>query len=289
MRCTVFCICLAVAALAGTPQSLHAEPVEFSGTGNYYDYVLGQMDWDEALAAADALSYQGYPGHLVTITTQAENDFISAAFASGVAQYFAWIGGYEPFDDGAWFWAAGPESGVQFAEEATPLPPYNYANWGGLEPNDHSAGEDFAAINLGSEFANVLPGEWIDSPNPNPSDPIFGYIVEYETGDVGVSGDVPTAAFQCGLRVVGPNPASSGTGLHLAVSQPSEVTIRLYDIAGRKVGTVLDGVVTAAGEREVRVSCSELPSGIYFAELLARASDAPQLRSAARAQLVVVR
>jgi len=289
MRCTVICICLAAAALAGTPQALHAEPVQFGGNGNYYDYVLGQMQWVEALAAAETLSYEGYPGHLATITTPEENNFISVAFASGEAQYFAWIGGYEPLDDGAWFWAAGPESGVQFATEATPLPPYDFANWGGQEPNDFNAGEDFVAINLGDEFANVLPGQWIDSPNPNPADPIFGYVVEYETDHVGVPDNVPAAAFQSRLRIVGPNPVGSRTALRLSISRPSEVTIHLYDITGRKVVTVLDGVVTAAGEREVGVSCSELPSGIYFAELLARASDATELRSTARAKLVVVR
>ena len=50
---------------------------------------------------------------------------------------------------------------------------------GGVEPNDHAPGEDFAAINLGDEYAGILPGEWGDAPDPGPDDPVRGYIVEY--------------------------------------------------------------------------------------------------------------
>ncbi len=187
---SVILLLVGVAAIA---EVAAAEPVWFEGTGHYYEYVDGQTSWDGAVASAELLSHAGLPGHLVTITSEEENEFINVTFPSGESQFFAWIGGSEPNDDGTWLWGSGPESGIQFSEYGTPTPPFYYANWGGIEPNDFNPGEDFAAINLGDEFANVLPGEWIDSPNPNPSDPIHGMVVEYEQ-ETGIMGDSAAGA-----------------------------------------------------------------------------------------------
>jgi hypothetical protein len=184
---------LSTPAIALLSTAAAAQPVLFPGNGHRYELIVGQTTWANAQAAAPTYSFQGIPGHLVTITTSAENSFISNTFASGQSAYFAWIGGYEPNDDGVWRWGAGPESGVQFANGATPTPPFNYVNWGGVEPNDFAPGEDFAAINLGATFAGVSPGRWIDSPNPNPSDPIQAYVVEYETPQVPAVGAPHTA------------------------------------------------------------------------------------------------
>ncbi len=158
-----------------------AAPVRNPANGNYYELVTQQTTWAAAQAAAGALTFRGVPGHLATITSAVENDFIRDTFTTGQAQYFAWFAGHEPADDGVWLWGAGPEFGLQFSNGASATAPHFFVAWGGVEPNDFAVGEDFAATNLGSSFAGVAPGRWIDSPNPNPSDPIKGYVVEYET------------------------------------------------------------------------------------------------------------
>jgi hypothetical protein len=59
-----------------------------------------------------------------------------------------------------WQWVVGPEAGIQFSNFATPTVPFNYANWGGIEPNNNLPGEDFAIFNIGTAFANglIAPG-----------------------------------------------------------------------------------------------------------------------------------
>src|SRR5687767_8762258 len=52
--------------------------------------VAAGITWPDAKAASEARSYNGFPGHLVTITSQAETNFL---VTSGLALSIYWIGG----------------------------------------------------------------------------------------------------------------------------------------------------------------------------------------------------
>ena len=211
-----------------------AQPVYNPGNGHNYELITTQMTWDGARMVAGGSIFAGWQGHLATITSADENAFLAATFASGEAQYFAWIGGYEPNDDGVWLWKGfGPENNGQFSQGGTATPPFNYVNWGGVEPNDFAPGEDFAAINLGALFAGVAPGGWIDSPNPNPSDPIRAFIVEYDTTPTSVGGETPGAALRVGPAA--PNPFSTSTRIEYSHDGLETVRIEVFDVRGRLV------------------------------------------------------
>jgi hypothetical protein len=169
----------ALGVMALLPGPAGAEIAQWPGNGHWYEFVEISVPWEDARFMAQSLTYIEDHGHLATITSQGENDFIATTFASGEAEFFAWIAGYEPADDGVWVWGAGPETGTQFSLFGVPTAPYSYANWGGIEPNDFAPGEDFAAMNLGDTYADILPGEWGDAPDPGPDDPVRGYVVEY--------------------------------------------------------------------------------------------------------------
>ncbi len=172
-----------VALVSIGTSSAPAAPIQWGGNGHYYDFVpaIG-ISWNTARAGATSMSFSGQTGHLVTITSAGENAFLTANFSTGGGpRAFAWTGGFEPADNGVWRWADGPESGVQYSNFAVPTLPFNYANWGGIEPNDAGATEDFMAFNIGPGFAGIATGQWADSPQVPPlgSDPIQGYLVEY--------------------------------------------------------------------------------------------------------------
>lgn len=263
----------AILALLTLSARADATPVYFPGNGHTYELVEVQTTWAGAVAAASAATYAGYSGHLATITTAEENSFISSTFASGQAQYFAWLGGHEPNDDGIWLWGAGPEAGVQFATGNAASPPYNYVNWHGIEPNDFANGEDFLAINLGGTFAAIGPGGWGDSPNPNPADPIKAYIVEYETTLSGVA-NTPDAALR--IRSVAPNPFDAFTRIEFAHSGGS-LDIGIFDVRGRRVRRLLqrnetrgDHVIEWDGRDDAGRSLS---AGVYFYVIRSKASQ----------------
>jgi hypothetical protein len=162
-----------------------AAPVQWTGNHNYYDFIAESLTWHEAKTAAEGMTLMGILGHLATVTSQGENDFILSNFGTGVESQFAWIGGNEPADDGVWRWVVGPEAGIQFSYWANPTPPFNFANWGGVEPsNTIPPDENYLMFNIGTAFASVInPGQWADAqPTPWWGDPVVGYVVEFETG-----------------------------------------------------------------------------------------------------------
>lgn len=150
--------------LAGTAilaSSAIAAPVLNPNNGHYYEVVAGPLSWANANAAASASSYLGLPGHLVTFTSAAENNWFTTTF--GYLGSVPWIGLYQPPGSaeptGGWTWVTG---------EA-----YSFTNWKAGEPNN-LGGEHHALF-----WDGVTPGAgqyWNDG-NGNAALP---YIVEYE-------------------------------------------------------------------------------------------------------------
>ena len=179
----LFCATTLVSLIFATAAS--AAPALWSGNGNYYDLIPTSLTWDGARTAALNSTFLGAPGHLATITSAVENAFINTTFNTGTNSNFAWIGGYEPLNDGVWRWADGPEAGIQFSNFGSPTPPFNYANWGGIEPNNHNPNEDYLMFNIGLTFAGIAPGQWADAtPVPSEADPVVAYVVEFETSTI---------------------------------------------------------------------------------------------------------
>jgi len=96
----------------------HADPVQWFHNGHWYDLVNAPMiNWYEADTDSKNLQLEGKKGHLVTITSEAENQFLIDTF--GVELKDRWIGSYqvdgsmEP--NGGWRWVTGE--------------PWDYTNW----------------------------------------------------------------------------------------------------------------------------------------------------------------
>ncbi|TSA12432.1 MAG: PEP-CTERM sorting domain-containing protein [Deltaproteobacteria bacterium] len=168
----IFGLLIAVVMVLGFSLSAHATPVLFGS--NYYEFIYvpdafigSNNDWTMVSVTAANSVYNGMSGHLVTITSQAENDFlVSIVSGSYLGNAGAWLGGKSL--EG---WLVGPETGQSFS----------FTNWGGGEPND--AG--YAYMNIGSFFAGTNIGQWLDDSFvqgvPDTADPVIGYFVEYES------------------------------------------------------------------------------------------------------------
>jgi hypothetical protein len=66
--------------------------------------VPTHLDWDEANQAAQRLSYNGIRGHLVTVTSKAESDFVKTLVSGSSAAY--WIGADKRDGSSEWKWVA---------------------------------------------------------------------------------------------------------------------------------------------------------------------------------------
>lgn len=137
-----------LAALAIPTDAARADFIHFAGTGNYYGLTTSAGSWAQAEAEAVALG-----GHLVSITSAAENAFLVSTFLT-VPQAQAlpyWIGLNDAASEGQFVWSSG--------EAVT------YTNWASGEPNNVGDDEDYVAISW--HFARgeqVSPGTWNDAP-----------------------------------------------------------------------------------------------------------------------------
>ena len=127
-------------------------PVTYGGNGHYYLPIATPypISWSDANAVANMLG-----GHLATITSVEENDFVFSLIDDEIYWYPSvnirgpWIGGYqlpgstEP--DGGWAWVTGE--------------PFVYANWDLGQPNNYQGhgrqGQDETRIQFGNKKIRV--------------------------------------------------------------------------------------------------------------------------------------
>ena len=163
----VFAVSAAIGVLCITA-SATAAPVEWStasgGNGHWYELVVSSssLTWYEAKTAAEAKG-----GYLVTVTSQAETDFIVSELG-GEAIRLAWLGAYQDRNDpaysepsGGWKWITGE--------------PWVYTNWESRshEPNNVNDREEWMDFH-GEPWT---PGSWADIPSDSPNH--HKYVTEY--------------------------------------------------------------------------------------------------------------
>lgn len=146
------------------PSIALATPIQFTGNGHYYDFIAASptaagLTWDQARAAATGLTYNGVSGHLATLTSSAEDQFIRDNFTSETTKFVGpWFGaswdGSAGGTTGGWSWVTG---------EA-----FSYTGWNTGEPN-HLYGEN--AIHFSGGGWNDIGSGRTDT---------SGYLVEYE-------------------------------------------------------------------------------------------------------------
>jgi hypothetical protein len=115
--------------------------------GHSYYRSTGSAFWLTAKSNCEAMG-----GHLVTVTTAAENNFIFNLWPSG------WIGLADEAQEGVWRWVTNES--------------YSYTSWNGGEPNN-AGNEDYVQF--------VGGGKWNDLPNSVSLPYVieFDYVVTY--------------------------------------------------------------------------------------------------------------
>ncbi|MDW8038004.1 MAG: PEP-CTERM sorting domain-containing protein, partial [Thermoguttaceae bacterium] len=152
-------------------------PVKPDGTRNAYEMILNPSTWVAAKVDAQNRQYMGVQGHLVTITSAAEDTFVRT-LGNG------WIGltddpahapgAFEGGDQSTW---PSPPQGQtpQYGQKGwgwawVTGEPLTYHNWNGGEPNNYDNWE---------HYAEMTPG-WNDLPNTAQSWAMRNYVVEYD-------------------------------------------------------------------------------------------------------------
>ena len=92
--------------------------------GHFYQVIGGLRTFDDAAEYAASLSLFGVRGHLATISTQAEQDFLTNLQAIG------WLGTHDLWVEGSFHYSTGPErySPIRFSAFAVGHPTGGWVN-----------------------------------------------------------------------------------------------------------------------------------------------------------------
>jgi hypothetical protein len=78
------------------------------------------------------------------------------------------------------------------------------------------------------------------------------------------SGTEPPDVSELSFEVVGPNPFSDRTSFALESRENGHVQVSVYDVLGREMDVLFDGMMSAGMKAEIHFNGSGLPSGVYF-------------------------
>ncbi len=148
------------------------EPTLFTENGHYYQFVTFDESfyvgteigvpptlpstnlWQSAVDLAATYTHNGIQGHLATITSAEENEFVRNI----VGDNAAYLGAHDSEEQGVFKWVTGPEAGLTVTETG-------YTNWWPGEPsNNHFGGEpSFSGEDaLTMSNNNKWNGQWWD-------------------------------------------------------------------------------------------------------------------------------
>jgi hypothetical protein len=136
--------------------------------GHFYKPVTNGNTYTGARAAAEATTFKGQTGYLVTITSSDEDAFIY----NNVPQSQIWFALTDEVVEGRWVIDAGPEKGTLIKTsngQTAGNIAGQYNNWAGGEPNN-SGNEDYAVTKWNGTQWNDLPNGYY-----------CPYVIEYGT------------------------------------------------------------------------------------------------------------
>ena len=165
-----------------TPQGF--TPVQWSANGHYYGLVSGGITWASAKTAAEALRYGGSQGHLVTVGSAEEHQFLTNTLLVGQALRL-WIGLTDAGTEGNFRWVTGE--------------PRTFTAWNTNQPDNSSGNEHYVEM----IFQGGTSWLWNDI---NATFTGNGYVVEFEgpfnqgvlSNDQDVDNDALTAQLVAG-------------------------------------------------------------------------------------------
>ena len=234
--------------------------------GHFYQVVMGStLSWTQAKQNAEAATFNGVHGHLATITSAEEDQFIESLRQQAAPGGYGavWIGGSQPGPNTAtstegWQWVNGEGAIPMNGQEG-------YANWQQGEPNDYNGpgSENYLSTGHFNQFG------WNDEGH---NGQIFGYVVEFPSGgtrstvSVAAIDPVATEAPQHSTQPVDEAIFEFTRTGELALDLPVFYSIHGTAVNGGDYNEIARTITIPAGQTSVRLRISPRPDALTVVE-----------------------
>ncbi|MCX6158175.1 MAG: T9SS type A sorting domain-containing protein [Ignavibacteriae bacterium] len=143
---------------------------------------------------------------------------------------------------------------------ATPVNLTNTPTWDEMYPELSETGNTVTSFKVKFQ-ATRGPGSSSFTDNA----PVYRVYNIYKAFNiVGIENIGSSVPSKFGLNQNYPNPFNPVTKIRFDVAKTSKITLRVFNIAGQEVETLVNGETVTAGTKEITFNGSSLPSGIYF-------------------------
>ncbi|MEI7484665.1 MAG: T9SS type A sorting domain-containing protein [Ignavibacteriota bacterium] len=143
---------------------------------------------------------------------------------------------------------------------ATPVNLTNTPTWDEMYPELSETGNTVTSFKVKFQ-ATRGPGSSSFTDNA----PVYRVYNIYKAFNiVGIENIGSSVPSKFGLNQNYPNPFNPVTKIRFDVAKTSKITLRVFNIAGQEVETLVNGETLTAGTKEITFNGSSLPSGIYF-------------------------
>jgi hypothetical protein len=152
-------------------------------------------------------------------------------------------------------------------------------NWTDYEPNlpvglilGHSPGSDCLWVKTTNDFGGLLSGDWKDSSlvvlgNLGSFPNVAAKAIIYSISGLTAMEDNEPGPKDFSLGQNYPNPFNPSTKIKFSLTAAGLASLRVYDLLGREVATLVNDKELLAGEYEASFEASSLVSGIYICTL----------------------
>jgi|YelNatPaOPRAMG01_1025707.scaffolds.fasta_scaffold01001_6 hypothetical protein len=232
-----------------TPANLVSNIQKVADTTTAADTII-QVQWMNPLTQSMFANKTTWPG------LSANNNLnVDPGFGSGIAEMIGASGTVPPADGiGMWPWFLESRTNGDVATHVwgyqISAPDYSSGNWTPTWPLPEFTSNDL-------KYSASLT-----APDGKPyGDP---YWFGISTGIKLVSANVPN---KFDLSNNYPNPFNPSTTIKFSLAKSGNVSLKIYNIVGQLVRTVVDNELKNSGTYEVQVNMDNLASGVYFYNL----------------------
>ncbi|MDD5363068.1 MAG: T9SS type A sorting domain-containing protein [Ignavibacteria bacterium] len=212
------------------------------------------IGWHPNAGTYDNLSSMGRPnigvsadGHALFCTFIAPSDSLGGTTSTPFFNFYLTISG-----DGGNTWLA-----PQIVNPASPIKDWRYASvskW-----NDNTASTYYVNINV---LGGLVPGSYVNGAGESP-EPYYFVRVAIPASVISVNQISTEVPSNYSLSQNYPNPFNPTTNIKFAVSKAGFVSLKVYNLAGKEVSTLVNQNLSV-GTFEYSFNASSLASGIYF-------------------------